>query len=485
MQQGGAPVVDRGVGVDQAPADVVVRQQRVVGGGAQGLAHLQGRQPGLALQDQRGHAGDERRREGGAAGGGVGIIGPGAGGGVLQAACGHVGFDAAVGGGAGAGEVGDHAVGVHGAHGDHAVAVGRYDDVPPAVRAGVARGVHHHHAQGGRVVRGPRGHRGVPIQVRKDVPVGVAQGAVHHVHAQAFQPFQAGHPEILLLGILPGHVLGLGQGEVGAVGGPHQHARSMGAHVAPGGRAVVVGGGGIVGLVVHHGVVVQEIVGVHHGQVGEGLVGGAEPGIQHADQDAGSAPAFGVDLGHADLLKLVRQLAQFRSDDGLVGPGRGFLGQLPTAAAHQVQARDLRSRSQTQDQIPRQVEAGGVEPAAGGPQPPAGGRHGVHVRAMHGKVAHIHQGLPRRDRLDAPAQGALRQPLPRVAQGVGVRGRHALVPEVDPDRHGRGLVRLGHGTTQGRADLGGRGLTAQQDHDDGDEQTEAGHGVSSVGWGAA
>ena len=132
----------------------------------------------------------------------------------------------------------------------------------------VAGGVAMMDAVGRRNVDGDGGDAGDPVHVLLGVPVEVAERGGGHVGAVGLDELESGDEVVLLGGVFGGGVLGLAEDEGGVVGPADERAGFVGADTTEDHGAVVVLAGGVAGLDVGIGVVVNEVV---LGDDGEGV----------------------------------------------------------------------------------------------------------------------------------------------------------------------------------------------------------------------
>ncbi len=372
MRDRGAEVERGGVGVEDAPAEVVVGIRGAAGRRAHRLAHLQRRQRGHARQHQRRHAGGQRARERRARRGGVAGRRAGLGHVVARTQGAHVGLDPAVVGRTRRREGGQRAAAGDRAGRDHAVAIGGRHQVVPAGVALVAGRVADDDALAHGQIGGDGAGGRVAVQVGEREPVDVAQRTGHDVHAVGVQPLDARHPVVLLGGHFLRSVLGLAQYQRGAIGGPHVVARSVAGDRRHGLGAVVVLAGRIAGLVLDHAVVVHEVPAGQHRQRRQAFVRRAEARIEHADDDALAVEAGVVQGGHVDLHQVGqvapvvdRPLRVERAVGGRRGSRRLRLGGSGGQAQRTADQRHLAHVRQGGDGfelVRGDVVAGGVQP---------------------------------------------------------------------------------------------------------------------------
>ncbi len=255
---------------------------------------------------------------------------------------------------------------------------------------------------------------------------------------------------------------------------------------------MVVLAAGVAGLVLHHVVVVDEIVAGEHGDARERLVGGLEARVEHADDDALAGDAELVDGRHVDLLEarqavaVVDAVAQGGALAGVVDErgGEVAFGRVDrrgraAEGGHQFEAFDHGQGGQGGELLAGGADAEGVEPAGLVSDGGAGGGHGGAVGGGDGQVAGGDQGLAGRGHPRAALQGAGGKLALAGGEGGGeVGGVQATVGEVDPHLVGAVVTLhraggVGQGPGEQGAGLVGGGLggdggrqgQAQQQHE--------------------
>ena len=171
-----------------------------------------------------------------------------------------LGLQPAVGGRSVGAEPGDVARGVHGPDRDRPEGIGRWDEPRRGrvrVVAFVARRLAHVEPVGGRDVEALAHHRGFSVEVVLGVVIENHHGRGGDVSSLGLDELESGDEQVLLGGVLRGHIFHLGQDVGGVVGGADERARTESRHRAENVGAVIVLIGQVAGLRCRDRVVVQ------------------------------------------------------------------------------------------------------------------------------------------------------------------------------------------------------------------------------------